>query len=138
MIHHLVPHYHFSDLPHFNQVADWPIIVWFFSAALLVVWMHHMELPSFQENLLLYREVYHMGDGRQYHLTGSLEDVAIQTVASKSSSSIVPLEDVPHFVPSDGNKGHRREGGSLRLSLVEGVPQPLDWVNFGDRDPSCP
>ena len=70
-------------------------------------------------------------------MTGSLEDVAIQAVASKSSSSIVPLEDVPHFVPSDGNKGHRREGGSLRLSLVEGVPQPLGWVNFGDRDPSC-
>ena len=54
VVHHLLPHYHLHHLSHLYKMADWSVVVRVLPATLFVVRVHHMELPSFQESLLLY------------------------------------------------------------------------------------
>ena len=68
-----------------------------------------MELPPFQENLLLYGEVDHMGKGRQEDPTGSLHDVPIQAITTKSPPCFLLLEDVPQLGLAHRLQNHWKE-----------------------------
>ena len=54
MTQHILPNHHLNHLAYLNEMTDWLIVGRLLSAALFVVWVYRMELPSFQDPSFLY------------------------------------------------------------------------------------